>query len=258
MHKPAPVIRLGDIRGFDRVKAELAETVKMQNADAAMTLIGITPPRFVVLHGNDGTSPQQFACALAGELADIGFEYLFLSADDVMSRAEGMEKTLTDALNELLICEPAVMIIDNIERVCPRRGDAASKRTADIFEGLMTELLSAPARFVVIGVSRDIAESDGALLDIADRAVEIPLPDESARRSYFMKELSALPCEDGFIDDIVNKTEGMTNLQLRRECEKTKLALYRRITAIYRSDEEIKANAEKIRYTAEELKNRKA
>lgn len=180
-------LTLDDVGDMTEVKQALTETVlwPLQYPDS-FTRLGVEPPRGVLLYGPPGCGKTFLVRALAGSGRLNAF---------AVKGAELMDKWVGEserAVRELFLraanAAPALVFLDEVDALAPRRGQSADSGVADrVVAALLTELDGVePMRdVVVLGATNRPELVDPALLRPGrlERLVHVPPPDADAREA---------------------------------------------------------------------------
>ena len=152
------------------------------------TRLGVDPPKGVLLHGPPGTGKTRLAQAVANE-SDADF--FTINGPEIMGSAYGeSEKRLREVFEEAERAAPAIVFIDEIDSIAPKRqqvsrrgGKAAGRAVADA-DGRA----EARANLVVIAATNRPDAIDEALRRPGrfDREIVIGVPDEKGRREILV------------------------------------------------------------------------
>lgn len=208
---------------------------------------GVKPPRGVLLYGPPGTGKTLLAKVLAQV---TGAKCFTLSAPEIMSKYYGeSESKLRDLFLEAEAASPALIFIDEIDAIAPKRDSSdseASKRIVGTLLTLMDGMDSQrpsnstgssssskePPRVVVLAATNRPNSLDPALRRPGrfDREIEIPIPNEPGRldilRVYFNKMQHALSEEQ--IAKIAGTTHGYVGADLSNLCKESALCAFKR------------------------------
>ena len=209
--EPNPDRDFADVGGMGDLKDTLRETVihPLENAeDYAEYGLGVTDG--VLLHGPPGCGKTYVAGALAGEL---GHAFLPVSPADVTSKWMGRPaKNVADLFTIARANAPCVLFIDEIDAIAGSRGGEMNTSEQQMVNQLLTELEgSGEDGVVVLAATNLIEDVDDAILRSGrfDERIEVPAPDEDARRAILELHLQDRPfAEDIEWDAIVWKTAG--------------------------------------------------
>ncbi len=184
----SPDVTYDDIGGLAEQLREVREAVEqpLENPEQFET-VGIEPPSGVLLHGPPGTGKTMLAKAVANQ-TDATF--IKMAGSELVQKFIGEGAKLVRDLFELASeREPAIVFIDEIDAVASKRTDSKTSGDAEV-QRTMMQLLSEMDGFEDRGEIRIMAATNRFdMLDRAilrpgrfDRLIEVPNPDEEARR----------------------------------------------------------------------------
>jgi transitional endoplasmic reticulum ATPase len=109
-----------DIGGCCKQRAQIRELVELPlHHPQLFKLIGIKPPRGILLFGPPGTGKTLMARAVANE---TGAFFFLISGPEIMSKMAGeSESNLRKAFKEAEKNSPAIIFIDEIDSIAPKR-----------------------------------------------------------------------------------------------------------------------------------------
>ena len=215
---------------------------------------GVKPPRGVLLYGPPGTGKTLLAKVLASV---TGAKCFTLSAPEIMSKYYGeSESKLRDLFLEAEAASPALIFIDEIDAIAPKRDTSeseVSKRIVGTLLTLMDGMDSSstasssssassgskssgkpkePPRVVVLAATNRPNSLDPALRRPGrfDREIEIPIPNEAGRldilRVYFNQMQHKLSEEQ--IIKVAATTHGYVGADLHTLCKESALCAFKR------------------------------
>ena len=115
-----PTVKWEDIGGLDKVKQELQETVQypVEHPDKFIKY-GMSPSKGVLFYGPPGTGKTLMARAVANE---TGAFFFLINGPEIMSKMAGeSESNLRKAFEEAEKNSPAIIFIDEIDSIAPKR-----------------------------------------------------------------------------------------------------------------------------------------
>jgi transitional endoplasmic reticulum ATPase len=189
--------RVGDMA---ETKQALTETVlwPLRYPDSFARL-GVDPPRGVLLYGPPGCGKTFLVRALAGTGA---LNVFVVKGAEVLDKYVGESERAVRALfRRAAAAAPALVFLDEIDALAPRRGGSTDAGVADrVVASLLTELDGAePLRdVVVLGATNRPELIDPALLRPGrlERRVYVPPPDAAARADILRAAARDTPLAD--------------------------------------------------------------
>eukprot|EP00727_Mastigamoeba_balamuthi_P011626 m51a1_g7086 putative atpase aaa (863) ;mRNA; r:15089-17928 len=190
-----------DVGGAEGVVQALREAVELPlRRPGLLGRYGVRPGKGVLLCGAPGTGKTLAALACAGECVRAGLCAVFsMAGSEAMSRFVGQSEARLRALfGAAQRAAPALVLVDDIDALCPARDAATSEVDRRVVSTLLT-LMDGVARadrpvFVVATTSRP-ATLDPALRRAGrfDREIEIGAPSRDAREQMLRLLLRAFP-----------------------------------------------------------------
>jgi len=214
----SPTVTFEDVGGLDGAKDTLEQAVEWPlEYGPLFTATGTDPPSGVLLYGPPGTGKTLLARAVAGE---SGVNFIRVAGPELMDRYVGeSEKAVREVFDRARQTAPAIVFFDEIDAIAGERGMGNNEVTERVVSQLLSELDSAAENpdLVVLAATnrRDII--DDALLRPGrlERHVEVPDPDESARRKILAVHTEGKPLgEDVDLDDLAADTAGFSGAEI--------------------------------------------
>ncbi|CAM9679839.1 unnamed protein product [Lampetra planeri] len=161
------------------------------------TQLGVCPPRGVILHGSPGTGKTMIAQAVAHETRA---HFYLVNGPEIFNRFYGeSEARLRKVFQEASLNPPALVFIDELDALCPARGDGGGggddvgRRVVATLLTLMDGLGSERSRgqLLVLAATNRLHAIDPALRRPGrfDRELEVPPPDATGRRAILERLL---------------------------------------------------------------------
>lgn len=173
-----------DIGGCRKQMAQIREMVELPLRHPQLfKAIGIKPPRGVLMYGPPGTGKTLMARAVANE---TGAFFFLINGPEVMSKMAGeSESNLRKAFEEAEKNAPAIIFIDEIDSIAPKRDKTNGEVERRVVSQLLTLMdgMKARSNVVVIAATNRPNSIDPALRRFGrfDREVDIGIPDATGR-----------------------------------------------------------------------------
>ena len=173
-----------DVGGCRKQLALIREMIELPLRHPTLfKTLGIKPPRGVLLYGPPGSGKTLLARAIANE---TGAFFFLINGPEIMSKMAGeAEGNLRKAFEEAEKNSPAIIFIDEIDSIAPKRDKAQGEVERRIVSQLLTLMdgLKSRGQVVVMGATNRPNSIDGALRRFGrfDREIDIGVPDETGR-----------------------------------------------------------------------------
>ncbi|WP_049999002.1 CDC48 family AAA ATPase [Halococcus sediminicola] len=256
----APSVTYEDIGGLDRELEQVREMIELPMRHPELfQQLGIDPPKGVLLHGPPGTGKTLIAKAVANEI-DAHFETI--SGPEIMSKYYGeSEEQLREMFDEAEENEPAIVFIDEIDSIAPKRDETSG----DVERRVVAQLLSLMdgleerGQVTVIAATNRVDAIDPALRRGGrfDREIEIGVPDKEGRKEILQVHTRGMPLADGIdLDTYAENTHGFVGSDLESLAKESAMNALRRIRPeLDLDEEEIDAEVlESMQVTRDDLK----
>jgi transitional endoplasmic reticulum ATPase len=213
-----PLVTWEDIGDLEEVKQKIREIVELPLRHPELfERLGIEPPKGILLYGPPGTGKTLLAKALANE---IGAYFITINGPEIMSKFYGeSEERLRRIFDEAQANAPAIIFIDEIDSIAPKREEVVGEVEKRVVSQLLTLMdgLKERGKVIVIGATNRPEALDPALRRPGrfDREIEIPPPDKRARREILAVHTRNMPlAEDVDLDKIADVTHGYTGADI--------------------------------------------
>jgi transitional endoplasmic reticulum ATPase len=216
-----PNVGWEDIGGLQQVKEELAEAIEWPLKHANLFAeANVDPPKGILLYGPPGTGKTMMAKAVA---ATSEANFISIKGPELISKWVGeSEKGVREVFRKARQAAPCVIFFDELDAIALRRGGGSegdAHVTERVLSQMLTELdgLEDLKGVVVIGATNRPDIIDEALLRPGrfDRILEVPPPDNEARKHIFQIHTKKKPLEsDVNLDKLVEMAEGLTGADI--------------------------------------------
>ncbi|QFT76088.1 CDC48 family AAA ATPase [Erythrobacter sp. THAF29] len=193
------VVNYDDVGGMEDTIQQLREMVELPlRYPELFTRLGVDPPKGVLLHGPPGTGKTRLAQAVANE-SDA--EFFTINGPEIMGSGYGeSEKRLREVFEEATRVSPAIVFIDEIDSIAPKRQQVPGEAEKRLVAQLLTLMdgLEARANLVVIAATNRPDAIDEALRRPGrfDREIVIDVPDQTGRREILAIHTRGMPLGD--------------------------------------------------------------
>jgi transitional endoplasmic reticulum ATPase len=219
----APSVSYEDIGGLEREVARVREIVELPlKYSRVFERLGILAPKGVLLYGPPGTGKTLLARAVA---AESRVHFIHLNGPEIMRKFYGeSEAKLREVFEEAARHAPAILFIDEIDAVAPKRAEV----TGEVEKRVVAQLLSlmdgfvARGQVIVIGATNIPEVLDPALRRPGrfDREIEIGVPNNQARLQILRIHTRAMPLADDVdLREIAEHSHGFVGADLEALCQ---------------------------------------
>jgi transitional endoplasmic reticulum ATPase len=224
-----PDVRLDDVAGLEDVKEQIRiKMVYPFTHPHQAERFKIKKGGGILLYGPPGTGKTMLARAVAAEIDAVFFT---VKPSEIMSKWVGeAEQNIARLFSEARRNERAVIFIDEVEALIPKRSHSGSTVMQRVVPQILTEMEgfskdkdAGKRAMLFIGATNEPWGLDSAVLRPGrfDEKIYIPLPDFEARRQILRLHLRGKPlAEDISLDELAEMMEGYSGADIRRICEK--------------------------------------
>jgi len=237
-----PNITYEDIGGLDREIARVREMIELPLKHPELfERLGVEAPQGVLLHGPPGTGKTLLAKAVANETQA---NFFHIGGPEIMSKFYGeSEGKLREIFKEAQENSPAIIFIDEIDSIAPKRDEVSGDVEKRIVSQLLTIMdgLESRGKLVVIGATNRPNAIDPALRRPGrfDREIEIGLPDRNGRHQVLMIHTRGMPLtEEVNLKEISSRTHGFVGADLEALAKEAAMGALRRVLPEINLEEE--------------------
>ncbi|MCU1303236.1 MAG: ATPase [Candidatus Sulfotelmatobacter sp.] len=255
----APAVSYEDIGGLEREVARVREIVELPlKYSRVFERLGILAPKGVLLYGPPGTGKTLLARAVA---AESRVHFIHLNGPEIMRKFYGeSEAKLREVFEEAARHAPAILFIDEIDAVAPKRAEV----TGEVEKRVVAQLLSlmdgfvARGQVIVIGATNIPEVLDPALRRPGrfDREIEIGVPNSQARLQILRIHTRAMPLADDVdLREIAEHSHGFVGADLEALCQEVGMIALRSFLSAFpiESDGAGSARLDKLQVTREDF-----
>jgi len=227
------IINYDDVGGMEETIKQLREMVELPlRYPELFTRLGVDPPKGVLLHGPPGTGKTRLALAVANE-SDA--QFFTINGPEIMGSAYGeSEKRLREVFEEAQRSSPAIIFIDEIDSIAPKRQNVSGEAEKRLVAQLLTLMdgLHSRSNLVVIAATNRPDAIDEALRRPGrfDREIIIGVPDEKGRREILGIHTRGMPLGEGVdLTELARSTHGFVGADLAALAREAAIEAVRRI-----------------------------
>ncbi|MBU2503573.1 MAG: AAA family ATPase, partial [Nanoarchaeota archaeon] len=228
-----PEINYEDIGGLNEEIKKIREMVEIPlKHPEIFQKLGIAPPKGVLLHGPPGTGKTLLAKAVANE-SEANF--ILLNGPEIMSKFYGeSEKKIRDIFEEAEKSAPAIIFIDEIDAIAPKREEVSGEVERRVVSQLLTMMdgLKSRGNVIVIGATNRVNSLDPALRRPGrfDREIEINVPGKEGRLSILKIHTRGMPLTKNVkLEEIASVTHGFVGADLESLAKEAAMNVLRKL-----------------------------
>ncbi len=229
-----PDVRWEDVGGLGDVRRRLVEAVEWPiKYPELFKQAGVRPPKGLLLAGPPGVGKTLIAKAVANE---SGVNVISVKGPALMSKYVGeSEQGVRELFHKARLASPCIIFLDEVDSIIPVRGESSgdshvAERVLSQFLSEMDGLEELKGVFVM-GATNRADMIDPAMLRPGrfDEIVELPLPDEEARREILAVHLRSKPLgADINPEELAARCDGASGAELAAVCNRAALCALRR------------------------------
>ena len=233
--KPVHKISYEDIGGLGSQIRKVREMIELPlRFPQIFERLGIQPPRGVLLYGSPGTGKTVIARAVANE-TDAFFTHI--SGPEIIGKFYGeSEERLRNIFEEAQEHAPAIIFIDEIDAIAPKREDMGGEKQVErrVVAQLLALMdgLKSRGQLIVIGATNIPNAIDPALRRPGrfDREISIPTPDRKGRLEILKIHTRGMPlAQDVDLKRIADLTHGFVGADLEALAKEAAMSCVRDI-----------------------------
>lgn len=220
-----------DIGGCRKQLAQIRELVELPLRHPQLfKSVGVKPPRGVLMYGPPGSGKTLIARAVANE---TGAFFFLINGPEIMSKLAGeSESNLRKAFEEAEKNSPAIIFIDEIDSIAPKREKTNGEVERRIVSQLLTLMdgLKSRAQVVVIAATNRPNSVDPALRRFGrfDRELDIGVPDETGRLEILRIHTKNMKLDDSVdLESVSRETHGFVGADIAQLCTEAALQCIR-------------------------------
>ncbi|PAA65108.1 hypothetical protein BOX15_Mlig026283g1 [Macrostomum lignano] len=220
-----------DIGGCRKQMAIIKEMVELPLRHPQLfKSIGVKPPRGILLYGPPGTGKTLIARAVANE---TGAFFFLINGPEIMSKLAGeSESNLRKAFEEAEKNSPAIIFIDELDAIAPKREKTHGEVERRIVSQLLTLMdgLKGRSQVIVMAATNRPNSIDPALRRFGrfDREVDIGIPDTAGREEILQIHTKNMKMKDVDLSLVASETHGFVGADLAQLCSEAALQQIRK------------------------------
>ncbi|KAI9179184.1 AAA ATPase cdc48 [Blastocladiella emersonii ATCC 22665] len=231
-----------DLGGVRKQLAQIRELVELPLRHPQLfKSIGIKPPRGILMFGPPGTGKTQIARAVANE---TGAFFFLINGPEIMSKMAGeSESNLRKAFEEAEKNSPAIIFIDEIDSIAPKRDKTNGEVERRVVSQLLTLMdgLKSRSNVVVMAATNRPNSIDPALRRFGrfDREVDIGIPDPTGRLEILRIHTKNMKLADDVdLEQLASETHGYVGADLASLCSEAAMQQIREKMELIDLDED--------------------
>ena len=224
-----------DIGGLSREIKKIREMIELPlKYPELFKRLGIDPPKGVLLYGPPGCGKTLIARAVVNE-TDAYFTHI--SGPEIMGKFYGeSEGRLREIFEEARANTPAILFIDEIDAIAPKREDMGGEKQVErrVVAQLLALMdgLESRGQLIVIGATNIPNMLDPALRRPGrfDREIVIGIPDRNARKDILEIHTRGMPLADDVdLEKMAEITHGFVGADLEALAREAAMSALRKI-----------------------------
>ena len=228
-----PRVSYEDIGGLRDEVAKVREMIELPLRHPELfERLGVEAPKGVLLHGPPGTGKTLLAKAVASE---TNANFYSISGPEIMSKFYGQsEENLRDMFKQAEENAPAIIFIDEIDSIAPKRDEVTGEVERRVVAQLLALMdgLATRGKVVVIGATNRPNSLDPAIRRPGrfDREIEIGIPDRDGRLEVLQVHARDVPlAKDVDLKELADITHGYVGADLSALVKEAAMRSLRRV-----------------------------
>merc|ERR1719264_1050021 len=220
-----------DVGGCRKQMAQIREMIELPLRHPQLfKTLGVKPPRGVLLYGPPGSGKTLIARAVANE---TGAFFFLINGPEVMSKMAGeAEANLRRAFEEADKNAPAIIFIDEIDSIAPKRDKTSGEVERRVVSQMLTLMdgMKGHRQTVVIAATNRPNSIDQALRRFGrfDRELDIGVPDDNGRLEVLRIHTKNMKLHtDVKLEEVASNTHGFVGADLAQLCTEAALTCIR-------------------------------
>ncbi|XP_017878049.1 spermatogenesis-associated protein 5 isoform X2 [Ceratina calcarata] len=227
--------KLEDVGGYDKVIQDIKDVIKIA--------LGLYPTlenlnnffinKGILLYGPAGVGKSIIANAL---ITECGVHFVTIYSSDVYSKTLGeTEKKLQDIFAEAKAKAPSIVLIEEIDSLCPKRSNSSTdheRRVLSQLIALFDEIQNTNIKIAILATTSKLDLVDGSLRRPGriDKEFEIFVPSPNMRAEILKKLLAKMPnsLSEENVTSIAFVTHGFVGADLYGLCSQAILNALKR------------------------------
>ena len=220
-----------DIGGCKKQLAQIRELVELPLRHPQLFQnIGVKPPRGILMYGAPGCGKTLIARAVANE---TGAFFFLINGPEIMSKMAGeSEGNLRRAFEEAEKNAPAIIFIDEVDAIAPKREKSNGEVERRVVSQLLTLMdgIKARSHVIVMAATNRPNSIDPALRRFGrfDREIDLGVPDADGRLEILRIHTKNMKLDDNVdLDAIARDTHGYVGADLAQLCSEAAMQCIR-------------------------------